>query len=379
MARKKGNVAAFSLISMMDMLTGALGAVILLFAIVPKQRLAVNASANTQVVDIWQDATSGNLWGALPDSIKNTYAIKKGDTLMVVIADYKNMPGDDVAHTPSSDPGGTSTRPPKWRPGDAGGTESVPPTVTVEPGDTKCVVSATIGKIQCDPNGTPTDPDDDVFSFEILVAGANVSKNGWSAAIGGRSISGQYDQVQRVSGLKIVSTLYRLTVRDRDKPAEGVFETEIASPPVCSEKPKPSGLPSKTVIAGRLVVDLKWDDRTKDLDIVLEKGGTRCYAANPKTTFGEWPKLQAKMRDKTQEYIKWEKDPVPGQYNVYVWHHDRKDGPMKGKVVMEIRNKDKVTIFSESDERNFQYSSFPGTKIGMLTINSDGTASYTKM
>lgn len=378
MARKKGSVAAFSLISMMDMLTGALGAVILLFAIVPKQRLALNASANTQVVSLWQDATSGDLWGPLPDSIKNTYAIKKGDTLMVVIADYKNMPCGEVADTPTTAPGGTSPRPPKWPSGDPSGTAPVPPTVTVEPGDTKCVVSATIGKIQCDPNGTPTDPDDDVFSFEILVAGANVSKNGWSAAIGGRAISGQYDQVQRVTGLKIVPTPYRLTVRDRDKPAEGVSETEVASPPVCSEKPKPFGLPAKTTIAGRLVVDLKWDDRTKDLDIVLEKGGTRCYAANPKTNFGEWPKLQAKMRDKTQEYIKWEKDPVPGQYNVYVHHHNRKDGPMKGEVVMEIRNKDKVTIFSQPDTRTFQYSSFPGTKIGTLTINPDGTASYAK-
>jgi hypothetical protein len=377
MARKKSNVAAFSLISMMDMLTGALGAVILLFAIVPKQRLAIDASVNTRTVALWQDATSGDLWGTLPDSIKNTYAIKKGDTLLVVIADYKNMPGDDVAYVPS-DNTGSSSRPPRWATGDPDGKDLQKPEVAITPGDTKCVVSANIGRIQCDPNGTPENPDDDVFSFEILVSGANVGKNGWSAAIGGRVIMGQYDQMQRVTGVKIVPAPYKLTLRDRDKPAEGVFETEVASPPVCSEKPKPPGVPAKTVISGRLVVDLKWDDRTKDLDIILEKGGSRCYAANPKTSFAEWPKLQAKMRDKTQEYIKWEKDPVPGQYNVYVWHHNRKDGPMKGKVVMEIRNKEKVTIFSEPDERNFQYSSFPGTKIGILTINPDGTASYVK-
>lgn len=372
---KKGRrgVPTFTMIAMMDMLTGALGAVILLFVIVPKQRLGVDGDGNRQIISLFRDAVTGDIWGELPDSIKNTYSIQPNDTLMVVIADYKKLPWNKDTTLVSASVGkGMYSRytPPPPPP-------VLPP---VKPGDTKCVISASVANITCDPNGTPEDPADDVFSFDILVSGINTGSKGWTATVGGRKLNGSYDQVQKVNGLKIVPAPYTLHVRDPEK-TEALYSTQVVSPPVCSEPPKPEGVTSVANIAGRLVLSLEWEaDQTnlrKDLDLILEKGSVRCYAGKPKTNFAEWPERQRKERYKTQEYIRWEKDPVPGQYNVYVWNYRQSYGPMKGKVIMEVRDQKRITTFSKVVERTFEYTARrPGIKIGTLTIEADGSASF---
>ena len=83
MARR--SAAMFSL-SLLDLLTGALGAIIFLFIITPKG--GQSAAQNRQAV-IYFDTTQMKIHGALPDSLLYKQA---GDTLFAVLLDYKDLP-----------------------------------------------------------------------------------------------------------------------------------------------------------------------------------------------------------------------------------------------------------------------------------------------
>ena len=84
MARR--NTELFSL-SMLDLLTGALGAIIFLFIITPKGEGA--APAVEQQAVVYFDTLQMKIHGALPDSL---LAKRNGDSLLVVLKDYKNLP-----------------------------------------------------------------------------------------------------------------------------------------------------------------------------------------------------------------------------------------------------------------------------------------------
>lgn len=84
MARRQ--VAAFNL-SFLDLLSGALGAIIFLFVIVPK---GGGASAPTKTIQatLQLDTLHRQVWGSIVDSLANK---KIGDTLLVIVTDYGIM------------------------------------------------------------------------------------------------------------------------------------------------------------------------------------------------------------------------------------------------------------------------------------------------
>ncbi len=73
-------------LSTLDVLTGALGAVIFLFIIVPKGGASPSKQAQNAIS---YDINQKKLWGTLEDSLSNK---KIGDTLLVVITDNNEMP-----------------------------------------------------------------------------------------------------------------------------------------------------------------------------------------------------------------------------------------------------------------------------------------------
>lgn len=79
------NMQLFSL-SMLDLLTGALGAIIFLFIITPKG--GESAPIKQQAI-VYFDTLQMKLHGILPDSL---LAKTPGDTLLVLMTDYKNLP-----------------------------------------------------------------------------------------------------------------------------------------------------------------------------------------------------------------------------------------------------------------------------------------------
>ena len=83
MSRRKTQV--FNL-SFLDLVTGALGAVIFLFIITPKG--GSSAAVGSQAV-VYVDTTERKIFGTLDDSLQHK---RVGDTLFAVLVDYKNFP-----------------------------------------------------------------------------------------------------------------------------------------------------------------------------------------------------------------------------------------------------------------------------------------------
>ena len=77
-------------LSLLDLLTAALGAVIFLFVITPKGGVG---AASTQQAGIFFDTTAMQLHGTIPDSLLSKRA---GDTLFAMLVDFKPVPGEDA-------------------------------------------------------------------------------------------------------------------------------------------------------------------------------------------------------------------------------------------------------------------------------------------
>ena len=73
-------------LSLLDLLTGALGAIIFLFIITPK---GGHSPTPTQQAVVYFDSIQMKLYGSLPDSLLSK---QPGDTLLTVLVDYKALP-----------------------------------------------------------------------------------------------------------------------------------------------------------------------------------------------------------------------------------------------------------------------------------------------
>ncbi|HEV7379039.1 MAG TPA: hypothetical protein VGN64_04550 [Dyadobacter sp.] len=74
-------------ISFLDVICGALGAVIFLFIVVPK---GGSSPSGKQQLAMSYDTVHRQFFAAIHDSLRNK---KPGDTLLVVLADYRELPG----------------------------------------------------------------------------------------------------------------------------------------------------------------------------------------------------------------------------------------------------------------------------------------------
>lgn len=232
------------LISLLDVITGAFGAVILLFAIAPKGagdfpfRTTVDA---TLILEENSTITSFRL----PDSLNQT--IHYGDTIQMVVK-------DSTYRAPC--PGAPRSVP----------TPSIPPTPPPH-----CTLAATISKSACKNKGTPS-PDDDELTFNLVVTGGQRGKN-WVGTIGNIQLTGMYDITVPVGPLP-ASKIHTLKVWDEKKPSKCVYQTEVNSAPCSSGKPIPHPDDSTDVtIPGNLVILLNWvGGRENDLNLQVKKG-----------------------------------------------------------------------------------------------------------
>lgn len=76
--------------SLLDLLTSALGAVIFLFIITPKGGAP---ATETRQVGVFIDTAQQKVFGLLPDSL---HGKQVGDTLLAVLVDYRNMPQEQT-------------------------------------------------------------------------------------------------------------------------------------------------------------------------------------------------------------------------------------------------------------------------------------------
>lgn len=82
---KRRDIEVFNL-SFLDILSGALGAVLFLFIVVPKGGESPKSYAELSIV---MDTINGKFFGDIPDTISSKSA---GDSLLVLVTDFKKMP-----------------------------------------------------------------------------------------------------------------------------------------------------------------------------------------------------------------------------------------------------------------------------------------------
>lgn len=96
----------------------------------------------------------------------------------------------------------------------------------------QCDIEASISNIVCDDSGTPSHPEDDVFYFDVLVQGANVSDAGWTTNLG---LEGAYGEVLRAGPFPISEGDLNLEFRDKEE--AGCIDTRlVAAPSTCSDE-----------------------------------------------------------------------------------------------------------------------------------------------
>lgn len=86
-------------ISFLDLLSGALGAVIFLFIVVPKG--GGESPAVQPQLSLSYDTIQGKFFGEIPDSLMDKFI---GDSLLAVIVDFNKMPGSEERQVPKPAP-----------------------------------------------------------------------------------------------------------------------------------------------------------------------------------------------------------------------------------------------------------------------------------
>lgn len=94
-----------------------------------------------------------------------------------------------------------------------------------------CDISAQVANILCDDNGTPSHPEDDIFTFDVLVTGLNTGDH-WTTSDG--SFTGTYDETINLGPFPISSGDVTLTIVDSLDPG-CVVEITAEAPPACSD------------------------------------------------------------------------------------------------------------------------------------------------
>ncbi|PHN03566.1 T9SS type A sorting domain-containing protein [Flavilitoribacter nigricans] len=93
----------------------------------------------------------------------------------------------------------------------------------------ECLVEAVMSNLRCEDNGTLSDPDDDIFFFDLMVTGLNTGDS-WSSNIG---ISGSYGTLTSFGPYLISDGAIKLVISDESDP-ECTFTLEITPPNTCS-------------------------------------------------------------------------------------------------------------------------------------------------
>lgn len=106
------------------------------------------------------------------------------------------------------------------------------PTSSIDPPD--CPLLAEVLDVYCDDNGTPSDPNDDQFTFDLLVTG-NIGSTGWVLFDGFDAVSGTYGVVTSLGPYPTFQNQYQFDIQDLDN--SDCATTIIVSSPECGPDP----------------------------------------------------------------------------------------------------------------------------------------------
>jgi len=99
--------------------------------------------------------------------------------------------------------------------------------------DNDCVIEeVTISDLNCNDNGTPTDPLDDTYSFSVLITSENNCSGSWV----GNGVTGTYGVPSTVSGFLIDDGVMPISFADANSPQTSVYSLEVDPPAFCSDQ-----------------------------------------------------------------------------------------------------------------------------------------------
>lgn len=93
----------------------------------------------------------------------------------------------------------------------------------------ECLIEAGLSNMRCDNNGTPSDPDDDIFYFDLIVTGLNTG-DGWSSNV---DVAGTYGTFVTFGPYDIGEGPFELIINDIGD-ATCSISLNITPPPTCS-------------------------------------------------------------------------------------------------------------------------------------------------
>ncbi|RME93326.1 MAG: DUF11 domain-containing protein, partial [Bacteroidetes bacterium] len=104
--------------------------------------------------------------------------------------------------------------------------------VTLNPAD--CSISISITNLECDPNGTPDDGSDDLFTFDLTVNGDNGAET-WTGTLAGSPISGAYGESQSFGPYAIRDGALTVMARDAFFTNSCTASATVTPPASCSD------------------------------------------------------------------------------------------------------------------------------------------------
>lgn len=101
--------------------------------------------------------------------------------------------------------------------------------IDVRPSGSTCTLSARESNKTCNDNGTPNDPTDDTFSFDVVVSSNGTCSNSWSNGI----TTGLYNQTRRLGPFPISQGTRSITFRDATN-SSATTSLTVSAPQPCS-------------------------------------------------------------------------------------------------------------------------------------------------
>ena len=301
-------------LSLLDLLTAALGAVIFLFVITPKGRSDISAY---EQASLFFDTATMQIHGTLPDSLVGK---RQGDTLFAMLVDYKAVNGPDV-----------------------GGLRAELAAERRRAAEAERARRAAL---------------EDAATAEREIAEAQAARQAALAASRNAKSAAEKARAERqlAEAKRKQAEADRHAADAKRKQAEAIAAAKPTpappaqrptSPPAprpSSEAPYRGTLPS---VPARLSFELKWDNAADNVDLYVCQGNTCVYGNNKRErSIGSWDSGKSRNRlfgndlRTNQEAVRQFDELLPGTYTLYANFKESSRGASSVQTSTLIYTKD---------------------------------------
>ena len=295
---KRRDIEIFNL-SFLDILAGALGAVLFLFIVVPKGNGESPAAAPQLTVTF--DTIQNKFFGELHDSMMQ-YTI--GDSLLSLVIDYDQMPS--IKDCP-------------------------------------------------EPRPCPKCPDTKELNKRIALLKREVSKS------------------KNLSSANKKETPKKKPIAQKSRP--------VTNPPASKYKGDMPSVPCK------FSVEIRWDNIDQNIDLFVCKDGKCVYGGKRgRKDVGFWDSGKSKTSlfggdlRSTQEAVRQFDSVIEGEYEIFAQYKDAKEAPTNEVLIRTLIYTNTLEKGEQGETFNYNlpFDSKERTRLGIMTVNADGSFIFNK-